>query len=113
MEKSIEQLDMDQFLTEIRIVDLRSREKHPDEMWWEMKFSYAFKKMLGHLLKWFWAGRGNYNGHGPHHLAKVAWYALHIMEMEKNFMANDDRPHSKNPMSLKFVENVAKTIFDK
>lgn len=100
------------FLVEIGKVNARSNEKHPTAPWEKMKFSHCFKKALGHLLKWWWAGKGQYNGEGPHHLAKVAWYADRIMVMERKHRENDDRSVHKTKMTLQFVINIVKTRFE-
>jgi len=114
MEKSTEpRLNMDDLYEQLNLVTVRSHEKHPDKAWWEMSFSYAFVKMFGHLLKWFWAGRGNYNGRGAHHLGKVVWYAQRVMWMEINMPINDDRPYSKTKMVLQHSINIVKSVFDK
>ena len=100
------------FLVEIDKVDGRSRVKHKGENWRDMKFSYVFMKSLGHLLKWWFAGRGRYNGRkGPHHLAKCAWYFDKIMWMERHKNGNDDRPTNiKGQMALTVVVNKVKTV---
>lgn len=103
------------FLAEIDRVDSRSKEKHEGEDWRDMTFLYCFMKMLGHLLKWWWTGRGYYNGRsGPHHLAKVAWYCDKVMWSERFRKENDNRPYKgQGQMAETFVVNVVKTVFGK
>jgi hypothetical protein len=95
------------------LVDKRSREKHPDEKWQDMKFSYILKKIISHLIKWWWARRGNYNGvDGPHHMDKIRWYAKKVMLIEEaGAKKNDDRPVNRTKMSAKFVVNAVEAKF--
>jgi len=100
------------FLIELGKVDARSKEKHKGENWRDMTFSYCFGKILSHLFKWWFAGKGNYKGtSGAHHLAKVSWYCDKIIWIEENRRRNDDRP-GKTKMSLQFIINAARTVFD-
>lgn len=102
------------FMVEIDKVDTRSKEKHEGEDWRDMKLSYVFRKQFGHLLKWWWAvirGR-RYNGEGPHHQGKVGWYADKALWIEENRRKQDDRPTNKSQMTLTFVVNIVKTVFE-
>ena len=95
-------------------VEVRSRKKHPNEDWRDMTYTYCFKKMLSHLVKWFIAGRGStFNGDGAHHLARIIWYIQRIFWIEDNRPQNDDRPPHKTKMVQQFIVNAAKTVFDK
>jgi len=103
------------FMCEIDRVDTRSKEKHPETPWRDMKLSYIFRKMFGHMLKWWWAvirGSRYNNGDGPHHLAKVAWYCDKAIEIERTRKKQDDRPTYKSQMTLTFVVNIVKTVFE-
>lgn len=98
-------------LLELTRVDAISDEKYNQDWQEGLPFMYCFWKILSHLIKWLFAGKGSRNGSTrAHHIGKVGWYAGEILLTEDIRPDLDDRPEPRKA-TKKVIEGTVNSIF--
>lgn len=90
---------------EAKKVNEASDKKYPNRNWRDLTIFYSLVKMVSHIFKFWFAGKGNlgYEEDGTHHLGKVLWYIDDIFWVLRNRPEQDDRPDKPVKFKTKVV----------
>ncbi len=98
-------------IAELSCIDEISKNKYEQNWQDGLPFMYCFWKILSHLFKWVFAGKGSKNGgRGAHHIGKVGWYAGAILNTEEIRPDLDDRPEPRKG-GKRAVDAAVKSVF--